>query len=87
MKNYKTKKISSRELVSVTCDCCGITSKDTIDTNEWLHWSDRCGYGNIHFGDLNYTELDLCQTCTFELLGKYVRVKKSKNLWDYSSIG
>ena len=80
LKKYKTVEIETQELVSMTCDCCGVLSKNPMDTADWLSWHDRCGYGNIHFGDLNEVQLDLCQVCTFELLGKYVKVTEHDTL-------
>jgi transposase len=74
MKNYKEIVVNDLELTSITCDCCGVTHTDIFEIQEFLTWEDTCGYGNRMFGDLNKVELDLCQVCTFELLGKYVRV-------------
>jgi hypothetical protein len=74
MKEYKIEKVSKDSLVAVVCDCCGTKSKNSMDYVEWLNWEDVCGYGNKYFGDGNLVSLDLCQVCTFELLGKYVKV-------------
>jgi hypothetical protein len=77
MKKYKDELVPSQKLSSVVCDCCKIEYKDELEINEFLYWKDTKGYGDKYFGDMNQVELDLCQICTYELLGKYVRVKKS----------
>lgn len=74
MRTFKEKESTTLELVSITCDCCKVTHNDEMEMLEFLSWHDRCGYGNRMFGDLNEVDLDLCQVCTFELLGKYIRV-------------
>jgi hypothetical protein len=74
MKNYAEITEAKQVAVSITCDCCKVTHNDEMEILEFLSWHDRCGYGNRMFGDLNEVDLDLCQVCTFELLGKYIRV-------------
>ena len=80
MKNYQKEMVFEKKLVSITCDCCKVEYTDEMEILEFLSWHDRCGYGNRMFGDLNEVDLDLCQNCTFELLGKYVRVTEHDQL-------
>ena len=80
MKNYQKEMFFERRLVSITCDCCKVEYKDEMEIYEFLSWHDRCGYGNRMFGDLNEVDLDLCQNCTFELLGRYIRVTDRNKL-------
>jgi len=68
--------------VMIICDKCGFTidylsedlsNDDTLEAQEFLHWSNPCGYGSV-FGDGAVIEIDLCQRCVKELLGEFIRV-------------
>ncbi len=61
-------------VVGFTCDRCKIVHEDDFETQEFLSWEDRCGYGNNTFGDLNTIAIDLCQYCVKEVLGPWIRV-------------
>lgn len=68
-----------KTVVQYICDDCGHTVdpvKDVIDAQEWLHWSDTAGYGSEFFGDMTMKKLDLCEECTFKLLGKYIKTSE-----------
>jgi hypothetical protein len=80
MKNYLIETVEQQVLKSITCDCCKKEYDNIMETQEFLSWKDRAGYGNMAFGDLNYLELDLCQYCTKKLLGEYIRVTESTEL-------
>ena len=70
------------ELVSIVCDRCKKekdTMNDIMDIQEWLHINFVGGYASI-FGDLDEYECDLCQQCTKEILGKYLRFVKVHDL-------
>ena len=73
------KRTKELQVVGYTCDCCkkaiqvGGKDDDWIERQEMLHWRMRGGYGSV-FGDGAYISLDLCQACTKNLLGAYVRV-------------
>ena len=70
-----TKSIKKTEHIisAITCDCCKKKYTDEMELQEFLHWKDTGGYGNMAFGDRITIEVDLCQYCIKELLGKYVR--------------
>ena len=73
---FKEVKIKTKELVGFTCDKCKkefSIKDDLLETQEFMHWSNSCGYGSI-FGDSNEIEIALCQHCTKELLGKYINI-------------
>ena len=63
-----------RVVVGFTCDRCKIVHEDEFETQEFLSWEDRCGYGNNTFGDLTTIAIDLCQYCVKEVLGPWIRV-------------
>lgn len=63
-------------VVGMVCDRCKKVFDDTLETQEFLSWQMTAGYGNTQFGDLNKLELDLCQYCTKEVLGDWIRVSE-----------
>jgi len=77
MRTYKTvkllKEIEIPELI--ICDVCKkkIEHNDYIETQEMTSIRFIGGYGSA-FGDGAEVELDICQSCFMEKLGKYVRV-------------
>lgn len=77
MINYKTRKVSQDIIVSKTCDICKKTVRDCkeewIEYGNFVRFSDRCGYGSI-FGDGSLIEIDICQHCLNEKLGKFLRI-------------
>lgn len=75
MKTYKTKKVSTEELESITCDYCHTTHEDIGEMQEFVSIDQFCGYNNMVFGDTARIRLDLCQYCAEDLLGKYIRVE------------
>ena|SRR5665213_3001976 len=74
MKKYKQVQVEKRELVSVTCDKCKKEYDDIMEMQEFLHYDNDAGYGSI-MGDGNRLRLDLCQHCTHELLGSFIRTE------------
>lgn len=79
MKTYKDIQITTKELVSITCDKCGKiatpyseTGIYNYDFQEWSHVGFTGGYGSI-FGDGDEYEADFCQECWKELVGPYLR--------------
>jgi len=48
---------------------------DIFEVQEFLHFSQRCGYGSI-FGDGNLVSIQLCQHCTKKVLGPYLKIVK-----------
>ena len=65
-------------LEKVKCDMCNKTytvndKYDDFEIQEFLTIRERGGYASL-FGDGTEYELDLCQECTEELLGQYIRI-------------
>ena len=74
MKNWKSQVMSVNTCMSVTCDICNKTYDDIIEMQEFINIRERCGYGNMTFGDCTEISLDMCQYCFKERLGEYVRL-------------
>lgn len=57
------------------CDVCKTrySENDYSDYQEFIHINVVCGYGSI-FGDGDTIQLDICQHCLNEKLGKYIRI-------------
>jgi len=73
MKNYKNIKITTRELISITCDVCGeISSGDVMDYQEYINIHFVGGYTSI-FEDGGEYDADICQGCLKKLIGKNLR--------------
>lgn len=49
------------------------SGNDCFEAQEFLTFSQRGGYGSI-FGDGNKVSVQLCQRCTKELLGPYLKI-------------
>lgn len=67
-----------RQYVGFVCDKCGKTiignrDEDTWEAQEAFHYRFTGGYGSV-FGDMSTYEIDLCQRCLDETLGKYFRL-------------
>jgi hypothetical protein len=63
-------------LESITCNKCKRSFKvydnyDQFEVQEMFHYDDTGGYSSL-IGDGVSWEIDLCQKCTQELLGKYI---------------
>ena len=76
MKKYRQAKTPHYVLDSIVCDACKVEYDDPMDMQEFLSYKDSAGYGANFFRDMDSLELDLCEKCKFELLGKYIRVKE-----------
>lgn len=63
-------------VVGITCDRCKKVYDDQMEMQEFLSWKTTGGYGNRVFGDLTGIEIDLCQYCTKETLGEWIRLYK-----------
>lgn len=73
MKNYIQEPQVLNKLETITCDICKIDYDNTFDTQEFLSWTNYCGYGSI-FGDMNKLEIDICQHCQKKLFGNNARI-------------
>ena len=78
MIHYKEVQETRNEIKFKECDKChkkfDINNVDDVcEMQEFLHFRNTGGYGSI-FGDEAKIELDLCQHCTKEVLGQYLRV-------------
>jgi len=65
------------KIEAITCDACKVKYDDPMELQEFLCYEDRGGYSSV-FGDMYLIQIDLCQHCVKELLGKYVRVLKDR---------
>jgi hypothetical protein len=73
-KIFQTVSTPIQTCVAMKCDRCGAVHDDRMDIQEYLSWKMTCGYANHTFGDMNRVEIDLCQDCTKEVLGPWIRV-------------
>jgi len=68
--------VVTQELTKLTCDGCGLSAdKDErpMEFSEFLSHRATGGYGSV-FGDGSLVEVDLCQRCVRDILGRFVRV-------------
>lgn len=71
----KFRKVETERCEEIQCDKCGHVAKresDIWEFNEFLSITRQCGYGAGQ-DDGRIFELDLCQSCSRELLGQYWR--------------
>ena len=61
------------QTTAITCDRCKTRHDDPMEMQEFLSWSDTCGYGNKTFGDMSFVSIDLCQYCVKEVLGEWIQ--------------
>jgi len=73
MKTIQKKQIEADVVIDVTCDLCGKSTNVGPDT--WLEHS----YGTLQFSggfygkhDCERVNLDLCETCVFEIVARRV---------------
>jgi transcription elongation factor Elf1 len=76
-------------IFGLVCDSCGFNTETDdphgFEKQEFLSWSDTCGYGNIPrpdwapdkpYGDRDQISVDLCQKCVWKLLGTAIRIER-----------
>lgn len=80
MKKWKKSHKPVDTLVSIICDCCKKEYTDQLELQEFLCYANDAGYGSI-MGDGNQLRLDLCQYCTQDILGSYIRIE-GNYIWD-----
>lgn len=68
------------ETVAIKCDACGKEYSDVLEMQEFLDISSIGSYGSI-FGDGHSVEVDICQHCLKNLLGKYLRVSSTSLIY------
>lgn len=77
MIHYKQEMAPIQVETTYECDRChrqASSSKDSwIVFNEFLLFDRIGGYGSV-FGDGNRIQLDLCQECVKDVLGRWIRV-------------
>lgn len=68
------KKVLVATKCAITCDICGKTysEDDVFELGEFTHIEHNAGYESI-FGDGESFEIDICQHCLRDHLGKYLR--------------
>ena len=74
----KTEQVRQRvtRTISIVCDRCGREDEaGGPEAQEYLVHSDVGGWGSV-FGDGTKVDLDLCQHCTKELLGQWIRTSR-----------
>jgi hypothetical protein len=77
----KFKKQSVEVLSAYTCDKCGREAdfdSDGFEAQEFISIEQKAGYASV-FGDGDIVCLELCQHCFKELLGSWIKVKKSQS--------
>ena len=63
------------KITAYICDRCvrRVSIEDSpMEAQELFHWRHACGYGSV-WGDGTTIACDLCQQCTLEVLGPFVR--------------
>lgn len=65
----------TQTLESITCDRCNVTHTDTFELQEFLSWTNHCGYGSTYYEDGYVITIDLCQKCVYETLGTWMKVR------------
>ena len=70
------KAIRETQITAYVCDRCKrrVKTSDTFEIQEFLHWHTVGGYASI-FGDGAEVSIDLCQHCTKDILGEWIRIK------------
>lgn len=74
MKKYRKEEVIQQVCIAITCDKCKKEYDDIMEMQEFLHYVNDAGYGSV-MGDGNKLRLDLCQYCTNELLGPFIRIE------------
>jgi len=78
MKRYRTEEQRVEILDAIVCDRCKVevsVDDEELQAQEFLHIEEVYGYGSRYFGDMTEMKIDLCEKCTFELVGKFCRVE------------
>lgn len=88
-KKYRTETQTQEVQIldEVQCDVCKkwFSVKDNeFEVQEFLHIKELYGYGSKHFGDMTEMEIDICEACTYEMLGPFCRFED--RLWPYSTV-
>lgn len=81
MKNYKVELREVPQVISITCDVCKKDYDNTFDTQEFLTYTNSCGYGSV-FGDGTLIELDMCQHCQKSMLDQYFRKSHPRDVYE-----
>ncbi|ART55111.1 hypothetical protein CBP36_09975 [Acidovorax carolinensis] len=64
----------------LVCDRCGWEAEhEDLEFAEFLSFTGKGGYGSV-FGDGNEIEVDLCQHCMEEILGRWIRSRPGGRL-------
>ena len=65
-------------LDEIQCDVCKKLVKwddNELEAQEFLQIKEVYGYGSTHFGDMVEMEIDICEECTYEMLGPFCRLE------------
>ena len=72
------KRVKEEQIAAYICDRCKKrVGDDWIERQEMLRWRKFGGYGSV-FGDGNLITLDLCQSCTKEVLGDFIQIHEQE---------
>lgn len=72
------KRVKEEQIAAYICDRCKKrVGDDRIERQEMLRWRMFGGYGSV-FGDGNLITLDLCQSCTKEVLGDFIQIHEQE---------
>jgi len=72
MIKYQKKRKTYKVIVGVTCDKC---KQECPPHSDYMTLAGVGGYGS-KFGDMNYWEVDLCDSCFYEMVKDVVRYRE-----------
>jgi hypothetical protein len=67
------KEVSTPVIGKLICSRCEKVAKYEEEFEEWLIYSNHCGYESI-FGDGTIISVELCPQCIKEVLGEYLKL-------------
>lgn len=72
-------------LDEIQCDVCKKWFKvDGFEDEEFLEISKTYGFPSTRFGDMVTMEIEICEECTYEMLGPFCRL--TDQLWPNESV-
>lgn len=81
MIKYRTEMEEKKYIDRVMCDVCkkeySFTGNEQMEAQEFQHIYVNGGYGSV-FGDGSQLQVDICQHCFKEIMGKYLVERESK---------
>ena len=72
MRTFRTHMQAIEVIDSITCDLCkGVFHEEA----NMSHLEKSFGYEAIHFSDMDFVSVDLCETCLFDFLNTHHLLK------------